>query len=282
LYSKKYNMKKIGLLSLCFVYLLSNAQNIKLEKGKKITSKTVMSMDMDMGMGGQMKMVNNTTALIEVTGMDDKNYKATTTITKITSTSEMMGKETIYDSDKKEDRDSEAGKAFGKMLNKPTEVDVDKATGKAKEIPGAKVTAEDDEDASPFAGLMGGGDKPNEATTAAAFFLIPADKKTGDKWTENTEIQGLKAVKNYEIKSLENGIATLLVKTTGKGSVTKEAKGMQFELDMETTGENTMIVDTKTGLVKKNTGTVEVTGTMGVMGQTMPMTIKTSVSTEFE
>lgn len=276
-------MKKIALLSFCFVALISQAQNIKLEKGKKIISKTVMSMDMDMGMGGAMKMANNTTNLLEITGIDDKNYTSTNTVTKITSTSQMMGKDMNYDSDKKEDRDGEMGKAFGKMLNKPTTVNIEKATGKATEV--AAVTKEKEEveeDGNPFAGLMGGSEKAAEAATAAAFFVLPTDKKVGDKWSENTEIQGLKAVKNYELKSIVDGLATIIIKNTGKGTVTKEAKGMQIEIEMETTGENTMTVNTKTGLVKRNAGTTDVSGTMNVMGQSMPMTIKSSVITDFE
>ncbi len=276
-------MKKIVILSLCFASLIAEAQNVKLEKGKKITSKSIMSMDMDMGMGGQMKMKTNTTSLIEITGADSKNYTATNTVTKITSNSQVMGKEMNYDSDKKEDRDGEMGKQFSKMLDKAAKINIDKTTGKAKEIEVVTKTAsEDDEDGNPFAGLMGSGEKVAEGSTSAAFFIVPSDKKVGDKWLENTEIQGIKALKNYELKSLENGIATLLMKSTGKGTINKEVKGMTIELDMETVGENTMIVDTKTGLVKKNSGTTDVSGTMGVMGQTMPMSIKTIVSSEFE
>ncbi len=275
-------MKKSILLSLCFVSIFTQAQNIQLEKGKKITSKSAISMDMDMGMGGQMKMVTNTNSLIEVTGMDDKNYAATNTVLKITSSSNMMGKETTYDSDKKEDRDGEMGKAMGKMLNKPTEVSIEKTTGKATEIAPNKKDKEEEEDANPFAGLMGGSDKIAEASTNAAFFVIPTDKKVGDKWVENTEVQGLKTVKNYELKSIANGIASVLVKATGKGTISKEMKGTQIEIEMETTGETTIIVDTKTGIVKKNTGTTDIVGNMSFMGQSMPITIKSTSTIDFQ
>ncbi len=276
-------MKKILVLSISFASLIAQAQNVKLEKGKKITSKSIMSMDMDMGMGGQMKMKTNTNSFIEITGADNKNYTATNTVTKITSNSEMMGKKMDYDSDKKEDRDGEMGKQFSKMLGKTVQLNIDKTTGRAKEIElVTKIASEDEDNGNPFAGLMGSGEKVAEGSTDAAFYIVPIDKKVGDKWSENTEIQGLKAVKNYELKNLENGIATLLIKSTGKGTISKEVKGMTIELDMETVGENTMIVDTKTSLVKKNNGTTDVSGTMGVMGQTMPITIKTIANSEFE
>jgi hypothetical protein len=275
-------MKKIALLSLCFAAVTSQAQNIKLEKGKKITSITTMTMDMDMGMGGQMKMNTTTTNLLDITGVDDKSYIGVSNTTKITSKMEAMGKDMTYDSDKKEDRDGEIGKQFNNMLNKHTTVNIEKTTGKTTETTPAKEKVEAEEDGNPFGSLMGGNEKAAETATAAAFFVLPADKKAGDKWSENTEIQGLKGTKNYELKSIADGIATLIVKVTGKGTITKETKGMQIEMDLETTGENTITVDTKTGRVKKNAGTADMTGTMGVMGQTFPMTMKSIVSTEFE
>jgi Family of unknown function (DUF6263) len=276
-------MKKILLTSLCFVTINLFAQNIKIAIGKKITSKSSSTIDMDMGMGGQMKMTNKTTSVIDIIAADEKNYKATNTVTKIVTSNEMMGQETTFDSDKKEDIESENGKVAGKNLNKKVNLEIDKNTGKAKELESNSKSVEPlTEDENPFASFMGNGDKIAENNTSAAFFIIPTDKKVGDKWIENTEIQGLKAVKNYEYKSLIDGIAILNLKTIGKGTISKETKGMQFELEMETTGDATLTIDTKMGLVKKNAAIIDVSGTMNAMGQSIPITIKSNTLIEFE
>jgi hypothetical protein len=277
-------MKK-NLLILCSIASLNVfAQNIKLDIGKKITNKNSTIIDMDMGMGGQMKISNNTTSVIEITGEDDNIYKATNTVIKIVSNNEMMGQETNFDSDKKEDIESTTGKEMSKKLNVPVKLSVDKNTGRASEL--EKNTKVEDnpsvEVENPFASIMGGGDKAAENNTSEAFYIIPSNKKVGDKWSEEAELQGLKGVKKYEYTSLKDGIATLVLQTKGKGTISKEMKGMQFELEIETTGNATLIIDTKIGLVKKNTSNIEVTGNMNAMGQAIPITIKTSTLLENE
>lgn len=273
-------MKKTLLLSLCFATVYVNAQNIKLDNGKKITATTTTSMDMDMGMAGQMKMNSKVTNVLNVTGIDDKNYKATNTITKLTMSQEGMGQNTNFDSDKKEDRESEIGKAAGKQLDKPAEISIEKSTGKVIEI-NKKTSPEDEEDKNPMADIMGD-TQGAEVTAANAFFVIPSGKKVGDTWTDSTTEAGMKGIKNYVLKSINDGIATLSVKASAKGTLTKEAQGMQFEINMTSTGDGAMLVDTKNGLVKKNDVTSDVAGTLDVMGQSMPITMKMVSSTVFE
>lgn len=88
-------------LSLVFAGVNVFAQGPKLETGKKITATTNSSMNMDMGVAGQMKIDGTSTNLIQITGADDKNYKATNTTTKMTLSQEGMGQTVSFDSDKK-------------------------------------------------------------------------------------------------------------------------------------------------------------------------------------
>lgn len=273
-------MKKTLLLSLCFATAYVNAQNIKLDNGRKITATTTTSMDMDMGMAGQMKMASKAVNVINVSAIGDKDYKATNTITKLTMSNEGMGQNVEFDSDKKEDRESEIGKALGQQLDKPAEISIEKNTGKITEI-NKKTSAEDETDKNPMAEIMGD-TQSAEATAGIAFFVIPAGKKTGDKWTDSTFEAGLKGIKTYELKAINNGIATLGVIASAKGLINKETQGMQIEMNMNSTGDGTMLVDTKSGLVKKNDFTSDVSGTLDVMGQSMPITMKMVSSTIFE
>lgn len=273
-------MKKILFLSFCFAGMYVNAQNIKIISGRKITATTTTSMDMDMGMAGQMKIASKATNVINVTGADDKNYKATNTVTRLTMSQEGMGQSVDFDSDKKEDRGTEVGKEASKQLDKPAEISIEKNTGKVTEL-NKKTSDVEEADKNPMADIMGD-TKSAEATATGAFFVIPTGKKVGDKWTDSTTEAGLKGVKTYELKSLMDGLANIIVKATAKGTISKEAQGMQFDMSMSSTGDGLMVVDTKTGLVKKNDITSDVTGTLEMMGQSLPISMKMVASSVFE
>jgi hypothetical protein len=275
-------MKKIGLLSLCFATTFAMAQNIKLENGKKIAQNTSSSIEMEMSaMGQEMKINSATSNVISITGIEDKNYKATNTITKMTMTQEGMGQNVSFDSDKKEDAETEMGKEMGKNLNKSVEVSIDKVSGKATEI--NKKAEEKGEDKNPFADLMGGAaNSSSEALVSGAFFILPVDKKVGDKWTDSLNQDGMKGLRNFELLSIKDGTATIGLKTTNSGTLSKEMQGMQIEMTMKSVGDGTMSVDTKSGIVKKNIVTGSTEGTMDLMGQSMPFTLKINSTTVTE
>jgi Family of unknown function (DUF6263) len=272
-------MKKIGLLSLCFATTFAQAQNIKLENGKKISQNTSSSIEMEMSaMGQEMKINSSTSNVISITGIDDKSYKATNTITKMTMTQEGMGQNVSFDSDKKEDAETEIGKEMGKNLNKTVEVTIDKVSGKATET--YKKIEEKVEDKNPFADLMGGAaNSSSEALVSGAFFILPADKKIGDKWTDSLNQDGMKGLRSFELLSIKDGTATIGLKTTNNGTLSKEMQGMQIEMTMKSVGDGTMLVDTKSGIVKKNVITGNTEGTMDLMGQSMPFTMKINSTT---
>lgn len=275
-------MKKIALLSLCFASLYATAQNIKIETGKKITGTSSGSINMDMGAaGGEMKIESSNTFVINVTGADAGNYKAENTITKMKMSQDGAGQSMSYDSENKADADSEMGKEAGKTLNVPAAILIDKNTGEVKDASPEKDKS--DEGDNPFADIMGGSKTPADMATGA-FFVIPAGKKAGDKWSDSSAspIQGLTAKKDYELQSIKDGIATVLVKTATKGTISKEVQGMQIEITMNGTSDMTLTTDTKTGLVRKNVTTGSTEGSMDVMGQTMNFTMKASATSAFE
>lgn len=275
-------MKKIIFLAFSIGIFSVNAQQIKLEQGKKITSVSTADMDMDMGMGGQMKIKSSSVNVLSITGSDDKNYKGTNTITKMTMSQEGMGQSTEYDSDKKGDRDSEIGKTVGKELDKPIQILIDRTTGKATESNPEKTT-EPEADTNPMAGMMGGmGEKTAAATVSSAFFIIPQGKKAGDKWSDSTTEAGIKGVRNYELQSISKEEATILLKIVSKGVISKEIQGMQMEMNMNTTAQSIIRTNVTTGLVKKNSTTGTVEGTLDMMGQSMPISMKMSSEVVFE
>lgn len=271
-------MKRILLFSISLTAVNVFAQVLKLETGKKITSTTTTSVNMDMGMGGQMKINGNTTNLIEITGADNKNYNAKSTTVKMKLMQDGMGQTVSFDSDKKEDRETVTGKGISKMLDVAATVTIDKNTGKVTETNKKEVVADE---TNPMSSLMGNTNSA-EAFTAAAFFYIPNEKKVGDKWADSVNEAGMKGLKNFELQSIVDNVATIAIKTKSKGTIAKEAQGMKFEIAMDGTGDGVIIVDTKTFLVKKSTLNSDVNGTLDMMGQSVPLTIKSTASTVFQ
>ena len=280
--SNKKQMKKILSIALSLGIVSVNAQQIKLEPGKKITSVSTADMDMDMGMGGQIKIKSSTTNVLSITGNDDKNYKGTNTITKMTMSQEGMGQSTEYDSDKKTDRDSDIGKAVGKEIDKSVQILIDKSTGIASELNPEKAV-EPGAEPNPMAGIMGGiGEKTSAAMVSSAFFIIPKGKKIGDKWSDSSTEAGMKGVRNYELQSTSKDEATILLKTISKGVISKESQGMQMEMNMTTTAQSIIKTNIITGLVKKNSTSGTVEGTLDLMGQSMPISMKMTSEVIFE
>lgn len=167
---------------------------------------------------------------------------------------------------------------MSKMLDVAAEIMIEKNSGKVTEINKKIVEVEDD---NPMAALTGAGNKSLEATTAAAFFYIPTDKKVGDTWSDSVSENGMKGLKTFELQSVKDNIATVAVKTKSKGSISKEMQGMQMEISMDGTSLGVIIVDIKTGLVKKNTQDSDVTGTLDMMGQSIPLTIKMTSNSDY-
>jgi hypothetical protein len=265
-------MKKITLISLCFTTLFANAQSIKLENGKtiKITTNIVSTAESPMG-GGESTNTITTTNSIKVTAVGEKNFKATSTVTRMVMDGEMMGQSMKFDSDKKEDMDGQMGQMFGASVNKPSDINIDKADGKITET-----SSEEKKE-----GMMGSMSGESNAG-GSAFFVIPIGKKVGDKWTVSSDNDGIKSVKNYELQSLKENMATVSISSTNKGTTTKEANGMSMEMTIDTKGTGTMIVDTNTGLVKQINMDDETTGSMEVMGQSIPLNKKSKTVVTFE
>jgi Family of unknown function (DUF6263) len=264
-------MKKIILISFCFATLFTNAQSIKLENGKIIKITTNIVAVSESPMGGESTNTITTTNSIKINAIEDKIYKATSTVTRMVMDGEMMGQSMKFDSDKKDDMDGQMGQMLGASINKPSDISIDKADGKITET-----SAEEKKES--IMTSMGG----ESNAGGSAFFVISNNKKVGDKWTITLDNDGIKSVKNYELQSLKENMATVSISSTNKGTTTKEANGMSMEMTIDNKATGTMIVDTNTGLVKQINMNDETTGSMEMMGQSIPLNKKSKTVVTFE
>lgn len=277
-------MKK-SILLLCAAFLVSpfvfsqNSNPIKIEKDRLILATAVSTSDMDMGMGMQMKTSNVASNKLLILGEDPEGYKISNTLTKLKSDMDFMGQQTNYDSEKPADNESETGKAVAAQLNKPDTFLLDKLTGKVTRNKKSEGNMPDVNQGNPLAGLMSSMNSSADVQVVEnAFFIIPTGKKTGDSWSDSTSDKSMKSKRIFTLKSIEGNTATISYSGTIDVSGNQEIQGSEVAITMNTKLTGEIIFNPTTNLVSKRTMNSDISGTIEMMGQAMPVNAKVESS----
>jgi len=254
----------------------AHAQKIAVSKGLKLEMVSNMKMTMTMEMMGQ-NIDNNTETSnitqIELKEVNPASYLFANTVTKMVMHTTMAGQEMNFDSDKKEDLDGPMGAGMKNVLNTPQEIVVDKQ-GRIMEKKGDSASGGGFSDMMNMGGLLKGQPYPALAT-------LPGHSiKTGDSWTDSTgNMATFKAVTTYTVKGItkDEVLLDFISQVAKKG--TMEQQGMQIDLDMAGTVKGSSSYEAATGILKKNDSTSDIKGTMGIMGQSAPMSMAITVTT---
>ncbi|MEJ7627055.1 MAG: DUF6263 family protein [Ferruginibacter sp.] len=273
-------MKRIFILVLVLSGFCTVAQDITkpiiLVKGQKVTVNNTIISDADMGMGMQMKNNMVSTSTFNITGENEKEYILTSTLNKAKGSMEFMGNTNEFDSDNAEDKNSEMGKSFLETVGKPVSITLNKLTAIPVFEKKEKGTEKDED--NPMSGMMeafgGSGEDPS---VAGAFLQIPGTKKTGDSWTKSDSTKEKKSVTKFTINSISNNIATISFISSSDVNSQVEMQGNQIDVSFNTKSKGDIISDITTSLVSKRVTESEVTGTIQLMGQTMPVTAKSNI-----
>jgi Family of unknown function (DUF6263) len=282
-------IKKLQLLFLavCFTGSFSavaqmNNGKLQLSKGQKIqvdnTLNSVSSMEM---MGQAMEMNSDAFMLhqVEVKDKKDTSYTLASTLTKMTTSGNVMGQAFSFDSDKQKDRDSsDMGKMLKGQLNVAKEIELN---NQGQLINLKKTDAPEETSENPMMGMMksmtGGGDFTN--TAIEVFQAIPSGAKQGDTWSDSVIADGIKTYRTYTVKDISNNIAAITL--TGNQTTNKKLEQMGAEINLsieaKLTGESK--VDVKTGMVQQKTFIIDGAGTADAMGQSIPLTMKVTSTT---
>ncbi len=254
------------------------ATNLVLNNGQNITVTSSVTSDTDLGMG-QMNSSTSSTNMLTVIATDDNNYSITNTLTKIKVSTDAMGQTTSFDSEKPEDKNSEIAKMMASKLNVTDTSLVNRMTGTVTKQHNGPEKEEKADAENPLGELTDAmGISSKDLVLESAFFVIPKDKKIGDSWTDSSSEGKMKTTRTYTLKSIDNNIATVSLKATitGAGETEMQGTSVTFTIDTKSTGE--LIVDMKKSLVSKLTNSSDVTMTMDVMGQSLPISGKTNSS----
>ena len=272
--------------AICLFSVTASAQTasgkLMLAKGQKIqidnNIKSVINQEM-MGQSMEITIDANMVHQVEVKDKKTSSYLLSSTLTKLTTNGSAMGQDMKFDSDKKEDLESETGKALKDQLNVTREVELNdnakviNAVKKEPKAPSATPQLMD------MVNNVTGGDADESNGANAAFEVVPAGKKAGDTWSDSTITGDIKTYRNYTLKEVNGNNGTVLL--TGKQTTKKkmEQQGMEINISMEAKLSGEGIVDMTTGLLKQRTMVMDGTGSAEVMGQTIPVTTKITTTT---
>ena len=231
-----------------------------------------------MGQSMEMKIGSSTKLNADIKDVKDNNYTITQTLTNIKSKFSGMGQEKTFDSDKKEDLNGEAGAMYKDKFNVPKDVVV---TSEGKNVVSSDTSAASKkQDPNPMAAMMDmmGGGQDNVAT--ALFLVIPAGKKAGDTWKDSTNKDGIKMNRIYTLNSIKNKEASISINGIVNINKTMQMQGMDMNAVMVSKINSAVLVDVDTNVQKENKSTTELSGTIDIMGQSVPITSKgTTVTT---
>lgn len=272
--------------AICLLGVTASAQTasgrLMLAKGQKIqidnNIKSVINQEM-MGQSMEITIDANMVHKLEVKDKKTSSYLLSSTLTKLTTNGSAMGQEMKFDSDKKEDLESETGKALKDQLNVTREVELNdnaKVINAVKKEPKAPSTTPQLMD---MVNNVTGGDADESNGANAAFEVVPAGKKAGDTWSDSTITSDIKTYRNYTLKEVNGNNGTVVL--TGKQTTKKkmEQQGMEINVSMEAKLSGEGIVDMTTGLLKQRTMVMDGTGSAEVMGQSIPVTTKVTTTT---
>jgi Family of unknown function (DUF6263) len=278
-------MKRIYTSLVCLVFsgfaFAQTPGKIKLANGQKIVVESSIDMQATLTMG--MELTSNTTSLnaLEVKSSNANTSTISNTLTKLKMTSNVMGQATNYDSDSKTGNDEQVAKVFDDKLNKPADVTINNTTGLAiTEKKKEKKADADAEDANPMADMMKifSDNASDDAIVASAFEMIPKGKSVGDSWADTTTEKDMKTIRTYTLKSITENEAIIQSNFVLNAVNKLDFQGMEFVIKTETKTLGEIITDITTGLVKQRTSVAEITGTIPMMGQEMPISAKATTT----
>jgi hypothetical protein len=283
-------LKKSSLLLVATVIsfsIVSNAQiatgKLLLNKGQKMqinnTVKSVTSMEL---MGQSMEMTSDAamTNQVEVKDKTNEAYTVTNTLIKLATSGSAMGQDYSFDSDKKEDLETEMGKVLKNQINVTKEMEFN-TTGKLGTVKKTEGLAPA-EKGNPMIDMMknmSGGGNDESGGTSDIFMVLPAGKNVGDSWSDSTIGEGVKILRNYVLKSIKGNEATLTLTGTQSTNKKMEQQGMEVLVALESKLSGELVIDTATGIVIQKSFVMDGTGSADAMGQAIPITTKITSTT---
>lgn len=262
-------MKRIftGLLSLIPILTIAQIKQELLKTGQVINLSIETSQVIDMGMG--MEMAGDVSGIYELTIADVIGDSLYLVLSKMNSTkvkASGMGQDQSYDSETGVGENSELGASLKDRIGKVDTLKINRYTGQVA----GSVSEETSGSPNPLNSSTGDLASISENT----FFLLQSELKTGKKWSMKSKTNGVDSETEYELKSLENKIATIEYKTKVNGSYDTDIQGTPVTVTTMGTIAGVFTSNIETGYILRKTLDSDLTSTMDMADQTLEMSVK--------
>ncbi len=261
-------MRKTFLLLLAGAFFTNiQAQELKLTKGQKFQTITITKTAMNQQMMGQsIDMTTDITSTdeIEVTEVNANSIALTKTTKQLKSSFSGMGQSMDFDSNKPEDMNGPVGSQMKDLINTPLSFVLN---------PSGTIAASPK---LPGNAMMGVAGDVAKGEAMPGFIALPASIKAGETFTVTGADGDNKTTANYTVESTNGKEAVLKMNITANKTNTVNQMGMDMLMTLKMTTTGTATVDIATGFILSATTEMSTDGTISVMGQSVPMTIKTT------
>jgi hypothetical protein len=265
---KNNHMKKsIIVVALFAAAFTTSAQAPKMPAGTKfkvvtesnnITSMSMMGQDIELSNG------NKSYADFHLKSVSASGYQLSTSITRISGSVSAMGNEQTFDSEDASLKSNPMLAEQLKMLNKPIDFTIENG----KVVNTASAAGSD-----VLTALLG---QSNGTTDQAKYFLtLPAASiKPAHQWSVVDNKPDASSESLYVIAEVTATDISVNVLTNVKLYTTLNQNGMEIKQNTQGTIKAKRVYDAKTGLLKSETASGGLKGTMNVMGQDAPIDLK--------
>ena len=248
---------------------------IKIAIGQKIVVENTTDIQASLAMGMELTSTSTSVNTLEVKNSTPNNYIISNTLTKLKMNTNMMGQPTNYDSENKAGNNEEMSKVFDDKLNMPVDITIDNTTGLAV-VEKKKQKQADVDETNATADLMKifSDNASEDAIVSGAFEMVPKGKSVGESWADTATSKDMKTIRTYTLKSVSGNEAVIQANVVSTAVNKLNFQEMEFEIKSETKTNGEIITDISTGLVKKRTSIADITGSIQMMGQDMPISAK--------
>ncbi len=257
----------------------ASSEKIRLANGQKITVESTTEIEASLAMGMQLNSSTAVINMLEVKNSTPDHYIISNTLTKLKMTNDMMGQSNNYDSENKTGNSEEMSKLFDDKVNKSVDVTINNTTGQAVgEKKKQKQADVDETNATADFMKIFSDNASDDAVVSGAFEMVPKGKSVGDTWADTTSGKDMKTIRSFTLKSITGNEAVIQIKAVTTSVNKLNFQEMEFEVKSETKTNGETVTDMSTGLVKKRTRVADITGSIQMMGQDMPITAKSSTT----
>ncbi|MBA2747058.1 MAG: hypothetical protein H0U44_12595 [Flavisolibacter sp.] len=283
-------MKKLFLIAFLGSSIVAIAQTpgaIHFKKGQKleIVTETKKATSMDfMGQSMENKVNSTVTESYDVENMTDNAATIEYKVKRVLVTAEGMGRTESFDSEKEGDRKGELGKMLEKGLKNKYTMEVDKsgniiAVKADDDNPHAKRTPEEEAVSEMLAMQFGLNFGLPKTGSSSIFKLLPGKAlTTGETWTENTDVNGVKKTANYKVASITD--EDIIIDFTEESTINtkQDMMGAEAIITGNEKSNGRITLDKSTGIFKSKTFTKESKANIEAQGMSIPTTDKTTVT----